>query len=196
MTSTPQNSLSGETPQVTLLGATPGTLRSMLAALTPEQMTWKPPLEKKPRRQRDGRGKPSPERWSVSEVIAHMLDVERRNLRLRAQLVANEDDPTFTDYDQNAEYARGAYSGREGREVFEEFCREREASLAWLESLPLQSWQRTGRHHEVGEIRLANIINLWAFHDLGHIRQIAELVRAQVCWDGMGPMQRYYSVNP
>ena len=179
-TSITQNLLSGETPQVKLLKATPGTLRSMLSVLTPEQMTWNP----------------SAGRWSVSEVIAHMLDVERRNIRLRAQLIANEDNPTFTDYDQNAEYAKGTYSGREGGEVFEEFCREREASLTWLETLPLESWQRPGRHHDVGEIRLVNMINLWAFHDLGHIRQIAELTRAQVCWDGMGPMQHYYSVNP
>lgn len=125
-----------------------------------------------------------------------MLDVERRNIRLRCQLMMSEDNPAFTDYDQLAEYAKGTYSSRDGRAVFAEFCREREASVAWLESLAPEAWQRPGRHHEVGAIRLANIINLWAFHDLGHIRQVAELVRAQVCWDGMGPMQRYYAVNP
>lgn len=167
-------------PQVQLIKSTPGVLDSLLAPLTDAQLAWKP----------------TPDRWSISEVIAHMLDVERRNIRLRCQLMVNEDNPTFTDYDQLAEYAKGTYSGRDGREVFAEFCREREASVAWLESLPPEAWQRPGRHHEVGAVRLENSINLWAFHDLGHIRQIAELVRAQVCWDGMGPMQHYYSINP
>jgi hypothetical protein len=53
-----------------------------------------------------------------------------------------------------------------------------------------------GRHPEVGTIRLSQTLNLWAFHDLGHIKQIAELYRAQAFWGGIGSLQKYYSINP
>ena len=48
----------------------------------------------------------------------------------------------------------------------------------------------------MGEITIAQLMSLWAFHDLGHLRQIAELVRAAQFWDGIGSLQRYYSVRP
>lgn len=167
-------------PQVETLAATPKILKAMLAVATPEQMSWKP----------------SAERWSIAEVLAHMEHVEVNNLRLRARKMAEEDNPTFTNYDQMEEYAKGTYSGKVGHEQLEKFCREREESLRWLSSLPREAWQRTGQHPEVGVIRLSQTMNLWAFHDLGHVRQIAELYRAQAFWDGMGSLQVYYSVNP
>ncbi len=167
-------------PQVETLAATPQILKAMLAVATPEQMSWKP----------------SAERWSISEVLGHLVDVEIRSLRFRARKMAEEDNPTFPSYDQLEEYAKGTYSGKAGHEQLEKFCREREESLRWLSSLPREAWQRTGRHPEVGVIRLSQTMNLWAFHDLGHIRQIAELYRAQAFWDGIGSLQVYYSVNP
>jgi hypothetical protein len=33
-------------------------------------------------------------------------------------------------------------------------------------------------------------------HDLGHIRQIAELVRAQLYFPGVGPFQADYALKP
>lgn len=167
-------------PQVHTLAATPTILESILELATAEQLSWKP----------------SAERWSIAEVLAHLVDVEVRNLRYRARKITEEDNPTFPSYDQMEEYARGTYSGKDGREQLMRFRQEREQSLAFLDQLPAAAWQRSGRHPEVGEIRLSQVLNLWAFHDLGHTRQIAELYRAQAFWDGIGSLQVYYSINP
>ncbi|MCI0491122.1 MAG: DinB family protein [Blastocatellia bacterium] len=169
-----------ETAQVKTLENTPAILQAMLAPLTNEHLDWKP----------------SAERWSISEVLAHLEDVELRVTGLRARRIATEDNPLLESYDQIEEAAKGTYSGRDGREQLERFCRARQESLQWLKGLSPGDWQRTGRHPEVGLIRLEQIMNLWAFHDLGHIRQVAELVRAISFWDGIGSLQRYYSVNP
>jgi hypothetical protein len=48
----------------------------------------------------------------------------------------------------------------------------------------------------VGEVELSQLLSLWSFHDLGHIRQIAELVKAVSFWEGIGSLQVYYSVHP
>jgi hypothetical protein len=40
------------------------------------------------------------------------------------------------------------------------------------------------------------MLNEWAFHDLGHVRQIAELARAVKYYPSMGPFQPQYTVKP
>ena len=46
------------------------------------------------------------------------------------------------------------------------------------------------------EITLANMLHEWALHDLGHIRQIAELVRARKYLAGAGPLGTEYQLKP
>jgi len=40
------------------------------------------------------------------------------------------------------------------------------------------------------------MLNEWALHDLGHIRQVAELVPARKYQAGVGPMAASYKVKP
>ena len=41
-------------------------------------------------------------------------------------------------------------------------------------------------HRAAGEITLTNMLHEWALHDLGHVRQIAEPVRARKYLTGPG----------
>ena len=52
------------------------------------------------------------------------------------------------------------------------------------------------RHPVLGEFTLANLLNEWALHDLGHVRQLAELVRAQLYYPEIGPFQEQYALRP
>jgi hypothetical protein len=36
----------------------------------------------------------------------------------------------------------------------------------------------------------------WALHDLGHVRQLAELVRSQLYYPELGPFRADYIVKP
>jgi hypothetical protein len=51
-------------------------------------------------------------------------------------------------------------------------------------------------HREAGQITLNQMLNEWALHDLGHIRQIAELVRARKYLEGAGPLGSNYQLKP
>lgn len=42
----------------------------------------------------------------------------------------------------------------------------------------------------------AQMLTEWAFHDLGHIRQIAELVRARKYLTAAGPLGSSYNLKP
>jgi hypothetical protein len=51
-------------------------------------------------------------------------------------------------------------------------------------------------HRRVGPITLSEMLHEWALHDLGHIRQVAELVRARKYLDGAGPFRDSYRLTP
>jgi hypothetical protein len=69
--------------------------------------------------------------------------------------------------------------------------------LEWLKSIPLEASQgRTGRHEQLGSITFEQLLNEFAFHDLGHIRQIMELYRSHAFYPNMGNFQSYYRINP
>ena len=55
--------------------------------------------------------------------------------------------------------------------------------------LPDDAWHRSGRNPRLGTIRLHQIVCLWRFHDLGHLRQVADVLRCVSCWPGMGPLR-------
>ncbi len=164
---------------ISVLEQTPTILEKLLLGATDDALHWKP----------------SPERWSVSEVLAHLTETEAM-FRERTRRMVEEESPALENYDQNAAYAAGKYSGRHAREQLKRFSDERDRSLAWLRHLPGSAAARAGRHAELGQITVAELMSEWAFHDLGHIRQIAELYRAHTFYPKMGGFQRYYSVKP
>ena len=168
------------TPHVRCLRDTPTALENLCALATRESLLWKP----------------SPDRWSICEVVNHLIDVEALAVGLRAKRTLEEEMPLFVDYDRDARYAAGAYANDDGRRALANFRKAREESLAWLDTAEPSDWTRRGRHPAVGEVDFTQLLCLWAFHDLSHMRQIAELVKATSFWDGIGSLQVFYTVNP
>jgi hypothetical protein len=157
----------------------PMTLRLLLAAPTPEELAWKP----------------SADRWSVSDTLAHLVDVEL-SFQQRCRQVVEEDNAVLNLYQPPR--ARRVAPGSRGRArpCLGRLARARRASVGWLCSLPFEAWRRTGHNSQLGIIRLDQIVCLWTFHDLGHLRQMAELLRAASWWEGMGPLQSGYRIDP
>jgi DinB family protein len=159
------------------LSRMPELARGLLAGATAEEMGWQPTRE----------------RWSISQVLAHLIDVERA-FRERSRRIVEEDDPRLESYDATVGTAPdpGACAYRKMRE----FVESRRRSVAWLRTLPAASWPRSGHHPRLGAVRLEQLIHLWAFHDLGHLRQMAEVVRAVMHWERIGPLQAGYRISP
>jgi hypothetical protein len=55
---------------------------------------------------------------------------------------------------------------------------------------------RTGRHEELGILSCSQLLNEFAFHDLGHIRQVAELYRSHAFYPKMGVFQLLTLAGP
>jgi hypothetical protein len=78
----------------------------------------------------------------------------------------------------------------------ERFLGLRRAFVIYLHSIPSSAATRTGRHHEIGTVTLSEMLHELANHDLGHLRQIAELYRSRAFYPYAGPFQKYSNPKP
>jgi hypothetical protein len=169
-----------EHPALDHMAAMPDVVRALLAGLSDEQAYWKP----------------TPDRYSIAELLEHLSHVEAHCFRIRFDEILAADNPEIEPYDQNAFYAEGAYSNRDAEESLAHWEEQREDNLEFLLALDPKVLSRTARHRVLGQFTLANLLNEWALHDLGHIRQMAELVRAQLYYPEIGPFRAEYTLKP
>jgi hypothetical protein len=113
-------------------------------------------------------------------------------MRLDAFLA--ETDPELESSDASDHY--DLYGKMDPEDAFDHFEEQRDTNLETLRDLPAEAGARTARHPEVGPITLAEMLHEWALHDLGHIRQVAELVRARKYLAGAGPLGKFYNFKP
>lgn len=163
---------------MSILEQTPAVLRNLLKDAARGALDWQP----------------SPDRWSISMVLAHLADVEVHGFTARFTSIASQDNPLLPVYDQMALFqGRKNFDGLAELDTFE---RTRRQTIAWLDPLPASVAARTGRHEELGVISFGQLLNELAFHDLGHIRQVLELYRSHAFYPHMGAFQTYYKISP
>jgi len=160
------------------LQATPAILRGLMCGLSLEDTEWKP----------------APDRFSVAEVLAHISHSEHHCYRTRVDRFLTEELPEF-EPDDAAMYLE-LYRDANAEDAFNHFEEQRDANVEYLRTLPRSTGERRARHQEVGEITLQQMLHEWAMHDLGHIRQIAELVRARKHLRAAGKLGESYSLRP
>lgn len=144
----------------------------------------------------EARWKPSPHRWSILEVLGHLVHVEAHGFRNRAARILAEDNPRLDNYDPDALLVAGAYRQRSVLLALDIFGAQREQSLELLRSISTESWSRPAVHSALGSMTLGDLLHEWPLHDLGHLRQIAELIRAVKYYPHIGPWQKFYTLHP
>lgn len=165
-------------PCLDLLEATPEVVCGLIAGLSDEDARWKP----------------APDRFSVAEVLAHLSHSEGNCYRMRLDRFMSESLPEFEPDD--AQMYLDLYRDADPRDAFNHFKEQRETNIEYMRALPSTAGQRKALHREYGEITVSEMLHEWALHDLGHIRQIAELVRARKYLAGAGAMGRSYKLTP
>jgi hypothetical protein len=165
-------------PCLELLEATPAILRGLMSEISEEDARWKP----------------APDRFSIAEVLAHLSHGEGHCYRARLDRFLAEQTPEFEPDD--AQMHLDLYRNADPEKEFGRFENQRETNVELLRGLPAAAGNRKARHREAGEITLSQMLHEWALHDLGHIRQVAELVRARKYLAGAGPLGKEYRLKP
>jgi hypothetical protein len=165
-------------PCLEILEATPAILRGLMCELSETDARWKP----------------APDRFSVAEVLAHLSHTEGHCYRMRVDRFVHEERPEFEPDDAQLHLER--YRDADPEEEFAHFEEQRDTNLEYLRSLPAGAGCRVALHQEAGEITLTQMLHAWALHDLGHIRQVAELARARKYLAGAGPLGKEFDLQP
>lgn len=165
-------------PCLALLAATPALLRGLMAELSGGDARWRPAAD----------------RFSIAEVLAHLAHSEWHCYRHRLDRLLAEELPEFEPDD--AQLHLDLYRDADPERERDRFEAQRASNLELLRGLPAAAGERRARHLAVGEITLSQMLHEWALHDLGHVRQVAELVRARKYLPGAGPLGAEYRLTP
>jgi hypothetical protein len=161
-----------------LLESTPAMLRDLMSEISEDDARWKP----------------APNRFSIAEVLAHLSHSEGHCYRARLDRFLSEELPKLEPDDARLHY--DLYRQADPQDSFDHFEEQRETNVEFMRTLPRSAGDRRALHREAGEITLSQMLHEWALHDLGHVRQVAELVRARRYLAGAGPLGRDYKLNP
>ena len=121
------------------------------------------------------RKRPAPDKWSVSEIVAHLADTEVV-VGFRMKLILGAPGTPIPAFDQDSWVISGHYEKRDPRKSVEQFRVLREVHLALFKSLTLEQWKHHGIHAERGRETIEHIVRLMAGHDLNHLQQIERIL--------------------
>jgi hypothetical protein len=115
--------------------------------------------------------RPAPGAWSVAEVVCHLRDVEEFYLE-RVRLILGNDEPALPTFDPDRWAEERQYRRQDGAAAVAAFAARRRDTLAALEALRPEQWERAGLHARRGRMSVVRIVHGWAKHDDGHLEQI------------------------
>lgn len=141
----------------------------------------------------EARQRPSPQEWSLLEVIAHLYDEERHDFRPRLEIALFHPYESWAPIDPEGWVTQRRYNERDLDETLRGFLTERNESLAWLRSLASPDWEAV-YPAPFGPIRAGDILAAWAAHDQLHARQMVELRRARLAHQS-APFSLRYAGN-
>ena len=121
------------------------------------------------------RWKPSPDEWSILEVLCHLYDEEREDFRTRVRLTLQNPAEPWPPIDPAGWVTQRGYNQREFGPSLEAFLHERRESLKWLSSLQNPNWNSAHEHPRIGRMTAGDALAAWAAHDHLHIRQLNQL---------------------
>jgi len=116
---------------------------------------------------------PSEGEWSALDTLTHVREVAVHVYGLRIRRLLYEDDPVFTDFDEEgyrrASLARGETAGA----LLDTIIGEHEQTARLLAALPDTEWARQGRHPVLGVVSIEFLARRIGEHAVEHAAQIA-----------------------
>ena len=154
--------LFGSSDPLSIIEATPAKLADAVHGLSPTALDFKP----------------SPQKWSIRQQLAHLADAEL-NMAARFRWSAAEPGKPIVAFDQDKWAATARYSTTSAELSLATFTAVRRWTIDFLKRLsPAERDAAYVQHEERGKETLARLMTMMAGHDLNHLKQIEELKTA------------------
>jgi hypothetical protein len=141
-----------------------GTITAFVAGVNHEQAHWKP----------------TPQEWSMVEVVNHLYDEERDDFRQRLDYVLHRPGEDPPGIDPEGWVTSRRYNERDLAESSQRWLAERRHSIHWLEGLATPNWESAYTHPAGFRLRAGDLLAAWLAHDFLHLRQLVALHYAWV----------------
>ena len=141
------------------LAATPPAIAALAEGLGVDALRWRP---------RAGE-------WCLTEVLAHLLDLERTLFLPRLQRIVAEERPAFETFDLEAWARARDHRLRDFAADLEAVRQARAQTIRFLEALPRGAAERRGLSGHYGPVTLAQYATHAADHDVEHLAQMRAL---------------------
>lgn len=121
---------------------------------------------------------PTPGKWSVTEIVAHLADDEIV-VAYRMKCILSAPGTPIASFDQDKWAEAQNYAKGDFKMSLRVLRTMREANLVFLKSLRVEQWNLFGVHSERGEESIRRIAQMMAGHDINHLRQIETILVAK-----------------
>ena len=121
--------------------------------------------------------RPAPDKWSVSEILAHLAEAEVGSFWRYRQMIEHNGSAIIP-FDQDLWYKLGEYPSRNPQESLQLFRLLRDGNLRLFDQLTPEQWHMGGIHAERGPMTVADLARQMAGHDVNHLVQVEKMLGA------------------
>ena len=151
----------GERDPLEILRESPSALEQLVAGRAAERLT----------------AAPAPGKWSVAEILAHLVDDELiLGYRMRSVLVTPRSE--IVSFDQRRWSDTLRYGDIPVSASLNAFRAFRDWNLELVGRLSPAEWDTFGIHQERGKESVRDMVRLYAGHDVNHTNQIRRIIAA------------------
>ena len=132
--------------------------------------------------------------WTARDVIGHLISAESDDWIPRAEIILSDGTSRpFEPFDRFAHVERDRDATLD--ELIERFDKLRGEKLTRLTALVQDDadLERRGRHPDLGEVTLRQLLATWTVHDLDHIAQVHASLAASRD-EAVGPWKTYLGI--
>jgi hypothetical protein len=115
--------------------------------------------------------RPARREWSATEVLGHLLDAEV-TLAFRIRKLAAEPGGSIVAWDQEKWTDGLRHQRGDARTLLEAYAALRAANVEQVRRFTPAQRAAAGRHPEYGRLRVSEMLEHWAEHDLNHLEQV------------------------
>ena len=118
--------------------------------------------------------RPSPDRWTIHEIIVHITDSEANSF-VRARRFIAEPGLSLMAYDENGWAKNLHYAEQSTDDALELFRWLRNNTYKLIKDLPEEAWANAAFHPENGQMTMDDWINTYERHVPDHLQQMGEI---------------------
>ena len=116
--------------------------------------------------------RPQPEKWSLLEIVCHLLDEEKEDFRARIEHTLEFPFKKMKPINPEGWVIERDYISKNYQETLNMFIKERHNSISWLNGLKEANWESIYLHPKLGNMSARLFLTNWLAHDYLHMRQI------------------------